>query len=302
MAAKNYARFLPEAVESVCAQTFADWELVIIDDGSSDNTPDRVRPYLADRRVRYFRSDTLGQSRAKNLGISFSRGALVAFLDADDAWEPTKLEKQLAIFAVKPDVGVVFCKRALMDEMGKTIPAKVASEAQRGRVLSPMFTQNFVCFSSVVVRREVFAHVGWFDAEWDLSIDYDLWLRVAKFYRFDFVDEALVRYRTGHGNLSKKLRDRVDTAMSIMHRAETRYGVGVDIPAPVIADGYASTCQTIGYVMRRSEPLTAAWWYLRALNWPARRAISLKGLAASLLAVVRRKCMKGPAENATANL
>ena len=108
MAAKNYARFLPAAVESVLAQTFTDWELLIIDDGSTDDTPDAVRPFLADRRVRYVRSDRLGQSRAKNLGIRLSRGEFVAFLDADDAWLPTKLEKQLAAASrVDPDVGVV---------------------------------------------------------------------------------------------------------------------------------------------------------------------------------------------------
>ena len=69
-----------------------------------------------------------------------------------------------------------------------------------------MFVQNFVCFSSAVVRRIVFSHVGAFDPQWDLAIDFDLWLRVAKHYEFDFVDEELVRYRTGHGNLSKKRR------------------------------------------------------------------------------------------------
>src|SRR5687767_7774377 len=275
MAAKNYARFLPEAVESVFAQTFTDWELVVIDDGSSDHTPQAVRPFLADRRVRYFRSDTLGQPRAKNLGIAFSRAKLVAFLDADDAWEKTKLEKQLAVFDANPSVGVVFCKRSLMDEAGNRVPTKSGQNPPRGFAFGQMFTQNFVCFSSVVVKRDVFSHVGAFDPQWDLSIDYDLWLRVAKFYPFDFVDEELVRYRTGHGNLSKKLRDRVDTAMSIMHRAETRYGAADEVRAEVIADGYASTCHTIGYTMRPSEPLTAVRWYLRALAWPARRVISL---------------------------
>ena len=138
--------------------------------------------------------------------------------------------------------------------------------------------------------------------QWDLAIDYDLWLRVAQFHRFDFVDEELVRYRTGHGNLSKKLRDRVDTALSIMHRAETRYGVAAVVPPAVIADGYASTCQTIGYTVRASEPLAAVRWYLRGLKWPARRVVSLKGVAASALAAVCGPCVKGAAENATANL
>lgn len=302
MAAKNYARFLPEAVESVFAQTFGDWELVVIDDGSSDDTPRVVRPYLADPRVRYFRSDRLGQSRAKNLGAHFGRGRLVAFLDADDAWEPTKLEKQVALFDANPEVGVVFCKRSLVDERGRPLPANPAAEPPRGSVLPRMFTQNFVCFSSCVVRREVFSHVGGFDPGWDLSIDYDLWLRVAKFYRFDFVGEELVRYRTGHGNLSKKLRDRVDTATSIMRRAESRYGAGEEVPPQVIADGYASTCQTMAYTMRASEPAAALRWYLRALKWPARRVISLKGIAASVLALLRVKRAKAAPENASENL
>ena len=302
MAAKNYARFLPEAVDSVLAQTCADWELLIIDDGSSDDTPEVVRPYLADRRVRYFRSDTLGQPRAKNLGIALSRGRFVAFLDADDAWESTKLEKQLAVFAAKPEVGVVYSKRVLMDERGRVLPVNVGGAFPRGFVLPHMFTQNFVCFSSVVVKREVFAHVGRFDPLWDLSIDYDLWLRVGTFHQFDFVDEELVRYRTGHGNLSKRLRDRVDTAMSIMHRAESRYGVADHVSAPVIADGYASTCQTLSYVMRPSDPVESLRWSVRALRWPARRIISLKGLVAGTLAALRGARVPGSPENATANL
>ena len=302
MAAKNYARFLPAAVESVLSQTVPDWELLILDDGSTDDTPAAARPFLADRRVRYFRADKLGQPRAKNLGIGLARGEFVAFLDADDAWLPTKLEKQLALFASQPDVGVVFCRRHLIDESGNILPPPAFSPPPRGRVLDKMFVQNFVCFSSAVVRRDVFSHVGRFDPEWDLAIDYDLWLRVAKHHAFDFVDEELVLYRTGHGNLSKKLSDRVATAMSIMHRAESRYAIADAVPASQIHEGYASTCQTIGYVMRPSEPLTAARWCLRALRWPASRARSAKGLTASLVAAVRGKRSPGSAENATCNV
>jgi glycosyltransferase involved in cell wall biosynthesis len=302
MAAKNYARFLPAAVESVLAQTVADWELLILDDGSTDDTPAAARPFLADRRVRYFRADKLGQPRAKNLGIGLARGEYVAFLDADDAWLPSKLEKQLAVFAAHPEAGVVFCRRHLIDESGDLLPRPGSSPPPRGRVLDRMFVQNFVCFSSAVVRRDVFAHVGRFDPEWDLAIDYDLWLRVAKHHAFDFVDEELVLYRTGHGNLSKKLSDRVATAMSIMHRAESRYAIADAVPPPVIAEGYASTCQTIGYVMRPSEPLTAARWCAKALRWPASRVRSAKGLAASLLALARGKRAAGSAENATCNV
>jgi glycosyltransferase involved in cell wall biosynthesis len=302
MAAKNYARFIPEAVESVLAQTFTDWELLIIDDGSSDHSPLVVRPFLADPRVRYFRADKLGQTRAKNLGIGLSRGEFVAFLDADDAWEASKLDKQLALFRANPEAGVVFCRRSLIDEKSRPIAAKPQSALHRGRVLPWMFVQNFVCFSSAVVRREVFSHVGGFDPQWDLAIDFDLWLRVAQHHVFDFVDEELVRYRTGHGNLSKKLLDRVDIALSIMHSAEERYGVGKEVPANHIAEAYASTCRTLGYVLRESEPRTAVKWYLRALRRPAGRFKSAKGLVASLLRmIVGGKGAGDSPENAAAN-
>ncbi|MBA4190998.1 MAG: family 2 glycosyl transferase [Planctomycetaceae bacterium] len=301
MAAKNYARFLPMAVESVLAQTFTDWELVIVDDGSTDNTPAVVRPFLADSRIRYFRSDKLGQTRAKNLGLRLSRGEFVAFIDADDAWSPTKLDKQLAVFREKPDVGVVFCRRSLIDEQSRPIPAKPAPTPPRGRVLDKLFVQNFVCFSTAVARREVFSQVGAFDPQWDLAIDFDLWLRVAKHHAFDYVDEELVQYRTGHGNLSKKLLDRVDTAFSIMHRAENRYGVAEQVPAGRVAEAYASTCRTLGYVLRNSEPVTAAKWYLRALRWPAGRVLSVKGLVASALRFASGKREPSSHENASVN-
>ena len=307
MAAKNYARFIGQAVRSVFAQTFVDWELVIIDDGSTDDTPLSVKPFLGDSRVRYVRSDKLGQSRAKNLGLRLSRGEFVAYLDADDAWEPTKLEKQLAVLNERPEVGVCHTGRLLMDEEGRIQTSRdrqgagVESPAPSRSRLVDVFLNNSVCFSSVMVRRAVFDQVGGFDPEFDLAIDYDLWLRVARHWQFANVPEPLVLYRTGHGNLSKKLSDRVATAISIMTRHAHRRGLKDELPAEVIAEGFSSTCNTLGYVMRPSEPLTAARWYARGLAWGGRRKESLKGVAAAALKWLSGKWDKGSAENATAN-
>ena len=299
MAAKDYARFLPEAVGSVLAQTFEDWELVIVDDGSADGTAEVVMPYLADARIRYFRSDSLGQSRAKNLGIGFARGEFIAFLDADDAWFPTKLAEQVALMRVAPEVGVTYTQRELIGETGASLGFRTDT-LPGGRVLPAMFLQNFVCFSSALVRRGVFEHVGLFDPALDLSIDYDLWLRAAKHCEFRPIQKVLVKYRTGHGNLSKKLADRVATAVGIMNRAARR-GPDAELPARIMAEGQADTCRTLGYVLRSSEQKVAASWNAAALAWPSGRKASAKGLLACALIWLSGKRAVGSAENASAN-
>jgi glycosyltransferase involved in cell wall biosynthesis len=294
-ASQNYARFLPEALNSALAQTVSCWELIVIDDGSTDDTATVIQPYLSYKRIRYVKSDRLGQSRAKNLGIALSRGNFVAFLDADDAWEPVKLERQMPLFD-NPDVGVAFSRRSLIDEAGQPLPLRNEPPFPRGRVLNELFVRNFVCFSSAVVRRSVFDRVGRFDESLGLAIDYDLWLRVARHVAFDFVDEPLVKYRTGHGNLSKRLSDRVATANSIMTRVVKRGGLA----SRTVAEGFASTCRTLGYVLRRSEPRESLRRYATALRWPQGRYESIKGLVAATLALARPR-LPGPAENASVN-
>src|SRR5262245_39591868 len=121
IATRNYGHFLAGAIESVLKQTWTDLELLVIDDGSTDNTNDVVQPFLSDKRVRYHRTDGLGQSRAKNLGIQLSQAPLIAFLDGDDAWLPLKLDRQLHLFRDRR-VGVVYGRRLMMDENGEELP------------------------------------------------------------------------------------------------------------------------------------------------------------------------------------
>ena len=298
MAAKNYARFIAQAIESVRAQTVADWELVIVDDGSTDATPAAVRPFLSDPRVRYVRSDRLGQSRAKNLGERLSRGDVIAYLDADDAWLPTKLARQLAVLGANPRVGVVATRRSFLDEAGAGAP-DASPLPPAGDVRAAIFARNFVCFSSVMLRRQVFDHVGGFDPSLDLAIDYDLWQRVARHYEFACVPEALTLYRTGHGNLSQRLADRVATADRIMNRALDRRGLAGELPPGVAGEGYASTYRSLAFVMRSTEVRTAARWYLHALA-TGRTLPAVKGLLGLVKPLVRGR-RDSTGANATAN-
>ena len=274
IASRNYGQYVAGAIESVLAQTFADWEIIIVDDGSTDDTPVVVKPFLADRRVRYHRTDGLGQSRAKNLGILQARGPLIAFLDGDDEWLPTKLERQLPLFD-RPDVGVAYSRRTLMDADGRDLPTP-ASRFASGKIYDAMLVQNFVCFSSVVVRREVFEAVGMFDPRLQLAIDYDLWLRAAQHCEFDYVDDALVRYRTGHANLSSRVTERIGSILSIMRRSLLRRGHAETANREAQAEAWGSTYRTMAYMLRDRAPFESAVWYATAAKRDGRWRATLR--------------------------
>ncbi|HJZ89795.1 MAG TPA: glycosyltransferase [Gemmataceae bacterium] len=279
VASRNYAQYLGGAIRSVLEQTWTDLELRVIDDGSTDDTAEVVRPFLADPRVHYHRTDGLGQPRAKNLGIQLSRAPIVAFLDGDDEWLPRKLERQLLLFR-DPAVGVAYTRRVLVDAAGNDLPTQTGIFA-RGQVYDALLVQNFVCFSSAAVRRDVFESVGLFDPSLPLAIDYDFWLRVARHFGFDYVDEPLVRYRTGHTSLSSRITERVAVVLSVLRRSLVRRRNAESADGAAQAEAWGSTCRTMGFVVRDQHPLAAAKWYVRAAGWDGRWAAAIKAILGS---------------------
>jgi glycosyltransferase involved in cell wall biosynthesis len=264
IATYNYARYLRAAVESALRQTFTSFEVVIVDDGSTDATPRVARPLLADTRVRYYRTGHSGVAAAKNVGVDLSRAPLVAFLDADDTWMPVKLARQVALFRADPGLGVAYSRRWLIDEDGRRLEYE-QPPLFRGRVLDELFRTNFVCFSSAMVRRDVLGEAGPFDEGLALAVDYDLWLRVALRHRFDYVDEPLVEYRTGHANLSSRTEERLATALRVMHRFLDELGGRAVLDPTAVRYAEAETCYHIGLARRPASRLAALPWYLRAL-------------------------------------
>jgi glycosyltransferase involved in cell wall biosynthesis len=271
IAAYNYGRFLPQALDSVLAQTYHDWEAVVVDDGSTDNTRDLVMSYLSDPRVRYFRTDHLGQPAAKNYGVEQARGSFVAFLDADDYWSPDKLTKQLPLFSSEK-VAVVYSLRRTIDELGKELVVSYVSP-HRGDVLRQMFKDNFVCFSSAVVRRDVLKAVGLFDLNIPLAIDYDLWLRVATSWHFDYVAEPLVWYRTGHANLSRRANERIHIVLGIMDRVAANPSVASRLGRSWVNRCYGETYCNVASTMRHAPRAERRRWLWRSLwRYPYNRS------------------------------
>ncbi|MBI3494357.1 MAG: glycosyltransferase [Acidobacteria bacterium] len=190
----NCGRFLANAIDSVLRQTYAPFEIVVVDDGSTDDSLDVVKQY--GDRVRVITQMNQGVSAARNAGIRASRGALVAFLDADDLWHPDKLAKQVPLFE-NPAVGLVYCAVEYVDERLNHLGTNFTG--RRGRVLREIAllrgTVVLAGGSTAVVRRECFDRAGMFDREMSTAADWDMWRRIACYYEVDVVREPLMQYR-----------------------------------------------------------------------------------------------------------
>jgi glycosyltransferase involved in cell wall biosynthesis len=186
----NYARYLPEALASVIAQTMTEWECIVVDDGSTDETPSVLESYVArDRRIRALRLDGRGPAAARNAGVRASTGAYLQFLDADDLLAPAKLEVHAEFLDRAPDVDIVYgistyfrtsepdrVLYSLRGQLSRPLLAPVQSGAEALRLLQ-MFNIMPVC--SVLARRGVWMRIGGFNEAARGTEDWDFWLRAA---------------------------------------------------------------------------------------------------------------------------
>lgn len=206
----NSARYLPEAIESVIGQTYQDFEIIVVDDGSTDNTQEVVENALQgySNKILYFYQENQGHAITRNVGIRHSVGEYIAFLDADDKWAPNKLERQMTYLDGHPTVGHVHCARIRVDKDGDLLPTpRVSIQFLSGNIFYHLLLRKaHICTSSVVCRKECLNNVGYFDEHFPDKIggeDRDLWLRIAKKYPIGYIDEPLVYYRYFTNSLSK---------------------------------------------------------------------------------------------------
>lgn len=201
----NNARFVAEAVESVLQQTYRDYEIVVIDDGSTDTTRDVLAPFQD--RIHYLHQENAGAGAARNRGIEESRGELIAFLDSDDLWYKTKLEKSVAAFDRDREAGLVYNRYLQRDlDSGRERRGHVFGRSGRVAAEYILFFRG-VHTSSVVIRRECFEKCGRFDPSLQLSQDVDLWLRIMEDYPIREIPEVLHEYRSHGAGLVARMRD-----------------------------------------------------------------------------------------------
>lgn len=210
IATYNRGNFIREAIESVLAQTFIDWELIIVDDASTDNTKEIIAPYLADPRIKYFRNEkNLNISLTRNRGLQESRGEFVAILDSDDLWcDKEKLSKQVAFLDANPDYGLVGTGVIKIDPTGKEID-KYQNPLSDGEVRRQILSRNTFAHSSVLYRRQIALDLGLYDPALNAIEDYDLWLKIGQKWHFANLPALSLKYRVHSSNISLLDRQRL---------------------------------------------------------------------------------------------
>lgn len=222
----NRASRVRAAIESVIDQTWSRWELIVVDDGSTDSTRDVVASF--GDRVRLIEGAHGGAHRARNVGVREARGDLVAFIDSDDRWFSWRLASQIPLLE-NPDVGLVYGNGFIVDERPESEGRSAtlfdkSMIPRRGRVVDSLIVGNFIPMSSVLVRRAVLASVGAF-AETRMAADYLQWIRVARLCELDYVPEPVFEYSVHKSNLTgdlgAALEARIELFLDVLPREAT---------------------------------------------------------------------------------
>jgi glycosyltransferase involved in cell wall biosynthesis len=202
----NGEQYLAEALASVRTQTYRDYELIVVDDGSTDRSPEILSAFADQHSAVILTQGNKGQSAARNAGAAMASGEYLAFLDQDDRWYPRKLERQVMVLDRSRDVGLVYSDLDEIDEAGRIITHQVLRYHERlhpkRSLLDCLVEDMFILPSSVIVRRDVFGRAGGFDERLSGYEDDDLFLRIFHLAKLYFIRAALVQWRVYAGSSS----------------------------------------------------------------------------------------------------
>ena len=230
----NRRDLLQRSLDSVLAQTYRDFEVVIVDDGSTDGTRAAIE---GSPQVRYFFQDNAGPARARNVGIRQARGDIIAFLDSDDVWCPEFLQTQVDVLSGYPDVALVCSRSIVGKKQAKYFP--LSQELIVGDLYLSLYQQSFVRTQATVVRKSCLDAVGYFNESYLWSEDHDLWLRIASKYTIAYVNRCLVRIGRQSDNISRDLTRPLETHLKIAIEVLERNFDASRIPRTVYRDRIA---------------------------------------------------------------
>jgi glycosyltransferase involved in cell wall biosynthesis len=202
--AHNAEKYLEETLASVHTQTFSDYEIIVVDDGSTDRTAEIASDH---DRVVLLAQTNRGEAGARNTGIRAARGKYVAFLDADDIWLPSKLEKQAARLLAHPSTAWTYTDALVFDSATRRTICRIGERIHlhEGDILRLLLLRNFIPSATPVVKRTALMEAGLFDeaGERRMGVDWDMWLRIAERHTVSLIDQPLAMIRMHASNISQ---------------------------------------------------------------------------------------------------
>jgi glycosyltransferase involved in cell wall biosynthesis len=218
----NSAKFLPRAIESALAQTYPYYEIVVVDDGSIDNTKKIIKPYLD--KITYIYKKNGGPASARNVGIQKSCGHYIAFLDADDIWLPEKLALQQRYLEENPRYGLIHSNTWITENNFELYPFFSFNRPPIGKIFKELFFENFINNNTVIMRRNCLDVSGLFDESEELIgiEDYDLWLRLSMHFEIGYLDKIVSVYRIHDANISSEER-RIHSQLALLRKFHEKF-------------------------------------------------------------------------------
>jgi glycosyltransferase involved in cell wall biosynthesis len=214
----NGEKTISKTIQSVQAQTFSNLEIIVINDGSTDGTLEKIST-IKDSRIKIFSYTNGGLPVARNRGISHATGEFLTFLDADDLWTPDKLELQLAALQAHPEAGVAYSWSVFMDEQGEYFHEDDPI-LYEGNVLPKLLLRNFIAHgSNLLIRREAIESVGEFDPTVPPCADWDFYLRLAARWSFVVVPKSQILYRQSSSSMSAKVEEMEKYSIMVVEKA-----------------------------------------------------------------------------------
>lgn len=227
MSVYNGEAFLHETIASILNQTFSDFEFIIINDGSTDNTSTILESFT-DSRIRVFNQENIGLTKSLNIGLEKAKGEYIARQDTDDISDLQRLEYEVDFMKNHPDVGLVGTCGTVINEKGKFLQSWKLPE-NHYNINEMLLCGNSFIHGSVLFRRECLTTVGHYREEFEYAQDYDLWLRIAEQYKVANIDKELYKYRLSANAISrKKMKEQLYYHLLIMQLARERRTTGTD--------------------------------------------------------------------------
>lgn len=264
----NLCDLLRSTIDSVLAQTLGNLELIIVDDGSTDDTRDVVQS-IEDRRVRYFHKDNGGTPSARNYGLARAKGEFVAFLDHDDLWPPNYLDVMIGNLEKKPEFGLGYSFFTVWYSDGREVMSYKASESKSGWLTLEMFKNGFVLTSASVIRRSVLGGLGYDEALRQSYEDGDFLLRLSMRTPFLHVSGVEAIRREHAENLSTKVGT-MPIRILVLERFYYRLGGKKFIPFVTARKRLSHTCRkTARSYLQDGKRTAAVYFYRKAIKyWP----------------------------------